>query len=290
MKRLPLILLLKSLTVLEGAPKELPPPEKMDPAKLGLYPDSERTRFASSRKKSVKQPPITQASVNTPLFEISQLSGTQFLRGITGLKECQLGEVLPKDAALFVRSESSLEATAATGELLRLGAKTNLELGRKRNLEIYKGALLLSVPENAHGFTINSPLSRVEVQGEGALMTAVTEIGGLKCIGLLGNLHLTLPNQKSTELRPGELIFVFTEGRGFSRKVNLELATVMQTASLIRDFEEPLPFLEDIAHIAKKQNRRIRNRFRALVGDAKSDKDFELMILRDEENDRSSKK
>ena len=114
-------------------------------------------------------------------------------------------------------------------------------------------------------------------------MTAVTEIGGLKCIGLLGNLHLSLSDSKSTELRPGELVFIFTEGRGFSRKVNLELATVMQTSSLIRDFEEPLPFLEDIAQIARKQNRRIRSRFRALVGDAKSDKDFELMILRDKD-------
>ena len=287
-KRSSTILCLFVLIICGNTLQSVPSPSQLDPTRLGLYPSKERTRFSSPQKENSTRP-LIHAQVSTPAFVITQLSGTQFLRGTTGLKECKIGEALPKDAALFVRSNSRLEATATTGELLRVGAGTNLELKRKRNLEIYKGALFLSIPENTNGFTIASPLSQVEVHGEGALMMAVTEIGGLKCIGLLGNLYLSLPNQQRTTLHPGELIFIFTEGRGVSRKVNLELATVMQTSSLIRDFEEPLPFLEDIAKIARKQNRRIRSRFRALVGDAKSDKDFELMILRDKEEKSGSK-
>ena len=93
-----------------------------------------------------------------------------------------------------------------------------------------------------------SPLSEIFIQGEGALMLGVTEVGGLKAIGLHGQLSLLLPKQNNKNtLDPGKLLFVYTEGQGFSRKVDVELATVMQTASLIRDFEDPLPFLEDMA-------------------------------------------
>jgi hypothetical protein len=58
---------------------------------------------------------------------------------------------------------------------------------------------------------------------------------------------------------------------------------LVQTAALIRDFEEPLPFLEAMMRDARHQNRRIRNRYRALVGDAKNDQEFELKIIEEEE-------
>jgi hypothetical protein len=117
-------------------------------------------------------------------------------------------------------------------------------------------------------------------------MLGVTEVGGIKAIGLNGKPTLHLDKEKkSMGLAPGELVFIYTEGKGFSRTVDIELATVMQTASLVRDFKEPLPNLEEIAIHAKRQNRKIRSRFRALVGDAKSNKDFELMIIREEEEE-----
>jgi hypothetical protein len=34
---------------------------------------------------------------------------------------------------------------------------------------------------------------------------------------------------------------------------------------------------------ARHQNRRIRNRYRALIGDAKNDQEFELKIIEEEE-------
>ena len=183
-----------------------------------------------------------------------------------------------------------MEVKATTGEILRAGSGTNITISPGRKLELYKGAILLSIPPSVAGITVTSPLSEVWIDGEGALMLGVTEVGGLKAIGLHGELSLLLPKQnRRNSLPPGKLLFVYTEGQGFSRKVDVELATVMQTASLIRDFKDPLPFLEDMAKHAKKQNRKIRSRFRALVGDAKSDKDFELMIIRDEEGETPDK-
>lgn len=112
-------------------------------------------------------------------------------------------------------------------------------------------------------------------------MLGITQSGGFKAVGIYGGVRLDLDNA-SMELGAGELVFIFTGGSGFSRKVDVELATIVQSATLIRDFEQPLPFLEEMMTAARRQNRLIRDRYRALVGDAKTDKEFELKIIKDD--------
>jgi hypothetical protein len=124
-------------------------------------------------------------------------------------------------------------------------------------------------------------LSELKISGEGAVMLGITQSGGFKAVGIYGGVRLDLDNA-SMELGAGELVFIFTGGSGFSRKVDVELATIVQSATLIRDFEQPLPFLEEMMTAARRQNRLIRDRYRALVGDAKTDKEFELKIIKDD--------
>ena len=182
-----------------------------------------------------------------------------------------------------------MELKTERGVIVRLGSNTNLNVEEERTFKLYKGAMLISLPDDVAAYTLQSPLSTVSISGEGAVMFGVTEVGGLKAICVNGKVQLTLKGNVVADLKPGELIFVFTEGNNFSRKVDLELATVMQTSSLISDFKEPLPFLEELARNARKQNRSIKGRFKALVGDAKSDQDFELMILKDKEKQEEPK-
>ena len=64
-------------------------------------------------------------------------------------------------------------------------------------------------------------------------------------------------------------------------RVDVELATIVQSATLIRDFEQPLPFLEEMMTAARRQNV-LFEIDGALVGDAKTDKEFELKIVKDD--------
>ena len=224
------------------------------------------------------------AASNQLEFTISQMEGAHFVRQVAGLLKLEPMDKLTAGAAVFAREGSILEAKSGQGEIIRAGSNTNFTLGKARKLELYKGAILLWLPSGGEGIRVASPLSEIHLEGEGGLMLGVTEVGGLKAVGLHGNPTLQLGMEgKGVSLEPGTLVFVYTEGQGFSRKVDVELATIMQTASLVRDLKDPLPFLEEMAKHAKNQNRKIRNRFRALVGDAKSDKDFEMMIIRDKE-------
>ena len=217
-----------------------------------------------------------------PQFVITQKTGEHVLRGVPGLGSLGKGQSLPVGASMFVREDSGLEAKLDSGELLRLGRLTNIALKEPRELWIHKGAVLLYLPPEAAAFKLTSPLSGVTVEGSGALMLGVTESGGLKAVGIHGSVDLLLSNAERQSLGAGELIFVFTEGRGFSRKVDVELATLIQTATLIRNFETPLSFLGELTKNARKQNRRIRDRYRALVGDATNNKEFELKIIKEE--------
>jgi hypothetical protein len=255
-----------------------PDPSKLDPTRFGLQPDPERTRFKTA---SLHTADSTNQQIAPEGFTISQLQGTQFKKDPNGLSNCKEGDVYLPHTSLFIRKESRLELTTASGEILRIGENTNIDIEKKRTLKIFKGAILLSVTDKTPDYNILSPLSKIQIGGDGAAMFAVTEVGGLKVICINGELEIAIADKISITLKPGQLVFVFTEGKGFSRIVDLELATVMQTSSLISDFMEPLPFLEELAKNARNQNRKIRGRFKALVGDAKTNQDFELMILKD---------
>lgn len=260
--------------------------DKLDPAKFGLQIDPSRTRFNKTKSKS---PKLDEIILSQTSLKITQLEGSHFQKTDAGLQSCEVGDVFTGTTSLFVRSDSLMELKGESGQIVRLGSNTNLDIELNKLFKLYKGAMLLYLPEGTRSYILQSPLSRVSISGNGAAMFGVTEIGGLKVICIDGKIELTLANNESASLTPGELIFVFTEGKDFSRKVDLELATVMQTSALISNFPEPLPFLVNLAKNARKQNRRIRGRFKALVGDAKSDQDFELMILRDKENAEDKK-
>jgi hypothetical protein len=225
----------------------------------------------------------TFSATAAPRFLVTQQSGEHFMRGVPGLGTVGKGQYLPIGTSIFVRKDARLEVQTQIGEILRVGAMTNLVLTKPRELLLHKGAVLLFMPSDGISYKLTSPLSEVTIVGPGALMMGITESGGIKTVGLHGEVGLALSNQEHKTVQAGELRFIFTEGRGFSRKVDVELATLVQTAALIRDFEEPLPFLEAMMRDARHQNRRIRNRYRALIGDAKNDQEFELKIIEEEE-------
>ncbi len=224
---------------------------------------------------------VLLAGTGADRWVVTQHNGTHVLRGVPGLGSLGRGQPVPVGARLFVRDESGLELRLRSGEILRLGTLTNLEVGQPRQFLLHKGAVLLSLPGESEGYQVASPLSELKLQGAGAVMLGVTQSGGFKVVGIHGKLQLHIEGQ-DTEIGAGELVFVFTGGSGFSRKVDVELATLVQTATLIRDFEQPLPFLEDMMKAARRQNRLIRDRYRALVGDAKTDKEFELKIVKEQ--------
>jgi hypothetical protein len=111
-------------------------------------------------------------------------------------------------------------------------------------------------------------------------MLAVTTNGGLKIIGLLGEIKLKQKQNPSISLRPGQLVFSLPDG--FSRKMNVELSTLMVTSKLMTAFDEPPVFFKKLKQQALIQALRTKKRFRTIVGDAKTNSDFQIKVLNEE--------
>ena len=83
------------------------------------------------------------------------------------------------------------------------------------------------------------------------------------------------------ELRPGQLVFALP--KGYSRKMYVELSTLIATADLLTAFEEPPNYYKRLKTEALVQALRTRRRYRTVVGDVKGTDSFEVEVLREDE-------
>ena len=150
-------------------------------------------------------------------------------------------------------------------------------------LDAHSGAYLLRANEDDGKMRVEAPFADVEISGDDpfAVMIGITTNGGLKMIGLLGDVELRRPGQDLQKLRPGQLIFVLP--KGYSRKMYVELSTLIATADLLTAFKEPPPYYKRLKTEALVQALRTKRRFRTVVGDVKGRDSFEMKVLREDE-------
>lgn len=150
-------------------------------------------------------------------------------------------------------------------------------------LDAHSGAYLLRANEDEGKMRVEAPFAEVDISGDDpfAVMIGITTNGGLKMIGLLGEVELRRPGQDLQKLRPGQLVFVLP--KGYSRKMYVELSTLIATADLLTVFEEPPSYYKRLKTEALVQALRTKRRFRTVVGDVKGRDSFEMKVLREDE-------
>ncbi len=147
-------------------------------------------------------------------------------------------------------------------------------------IDLHTGSYCFYVEETSRSLVINSPLTQVEVASSSpfACMIGVTTNGGLKVINLLGKVEVKMES-KSLELLPGQLVFSLPNG--FSRKMDVELSTLMVTSNLLTDFQSSPLFFKKLRQQAMLQALRTTKRFRTVIGDVKGRESFQLKVLED---------
>jgi hypothetical protein len=150
-------------------------------------------------------------------------------------------------------------------------------------LDAHSGAYLLRANEDDGEIRIEAPFAEVDMSGDDpfAVMIGITTNGGLKMIGLLGEVELRRSGEDLQKLRPGQLVFVLP--KGYSRKMYIELSTLITTADLLTAFKEPPPYYKRLKTEALVQALRTKRRFRTVVGDVKGIDSFEMKVLREDE-------
>ena len=183
--------------------------------------------------------------------------------------------ILPKGGVeLFVGKERNFSVRSVDA--------ASLALPEAGVFDLHSGAFAISSSNDGSSCTIKSPLSSLKLSCPKtfAVMVGITTNGGLKVMGLMGDCILEQPDAGSSTLKPGELVFILPEG--FSRKMSVELSTLMVTSKLMTGFDDPPVYHKKVRQQAMIQALRTKKRYKAVVGDAKNSDDFEIRVLKPE--------
>ena len=213
---------------------------------------------------------------------VRQRFGTVLAREVWQPKKiAQIGEYIGFGRRLTVLPEGGVDLYFGDESefSLRSVDAASLALPGDKVFDLHSGSFAISSTNKLNSCTVKSPLASLKVSCEDpfAVMIGITTNGGLKVISLLGDCVLEQEGVPSTSLRPGELVFALPEG--FSRKMSVELSTLMVTSRLMTGFEAPPAYLKKLRQQALIQALRTKKRYKAVVGDAKNSKDFEIQVL-----------
>ena len=213
---------------------------------------------------------------------VRQRFGTVLAREVWQPKKiAQIGEYIGFGRRLTVLPEGGVDLYLGDESefSLRSVDAASLALPGDKVFDLHSGSFTISSTNKLNSCTVKSPLASLKVSCEDpfAVMIGITTNGGLKIISLLGDCVLEQEGVPSTSLRPGELVFALPEG--FSRKMSVELSTLMVTSRLMTGFEAPPAYLKKLRQQALIQALRTKKRYKAVVGDAKNSKDFEIQVL-----------
>ncbi|MBT6850641.1 MAG: hypothetical protein HOA16_05525 [Opitutae bacterium] len=220
------------------------------------------------------------------VINIRQIFGSVLLRGAfepRSLTKSGEGFGFGRRVTVSSKSGVDLDFPGKTGFNLRAVDAGSFTLPTPGVLDAHSGAYLLRANEDDGKMRVEAPFAEVDISGDDpfAVMIGITTNGGLKMIGLLGEVELRRSGEDLQKLRPGQLIFVLP--KGYSRKMFVELSTLIATADLLTAFEEPPAYYKRLKTEALVQALRTKRRFRTVVGDVKGRDSFEMKVLREDE-------
>ena len=184
--------------------------------------------------------------------------------------------VFPKSGVEFIPNGDQKLISRIVGPAGFLQSNTS-------TIEVYSGIYLFSAKKKPANLIIEYPLGKLSIEADTpfAFILEITTNGGCKIIGLLGELNFYMADKRSVPVAPGELVFAMDDN--FSRKMHVELSTLMATSSLFTDFEGPPELFKKMRQQALIQALRTKRHYRVLVGDAKTLDDFEVQVLEEED-------
>ena len=178
----------------------------------------------------------------------------------------------------FPSAGVELRSTPQDFLFLRTVDASTMQTNGYNNILLHSGSILIGAYARDFTISVKSPNTEVSISSPEpfSVMLGVTTNGGIKTISLLGKASITCRGQEM-QILPGDLCFGLADG--ISRKMSVELSTLMVTSRLLTGFENPLPFMKRINQQAMMQALRTKQRFRTVVGDVKGTRDFEIKVI-----------
>ena len=214
------------------------------------------------------------------LFQIGEGAFTTLEKGVS--EPVKRASFLTLDSRITVRPRSGLE-TMSAGYQFRFGADTRFTLSQGA-IHLHEGSVMIQSRKIGNKVILKSPESLLKVSGIGTCMIEVETNGGFKVVSILGRIIIgTGEDGEQNELLAGELVFVKPGNSGLGDKINVNLATVVETSFLLSGFENSSSFNRSLNSVVLAQQESIGTIYNAEVGDAKEVDTFEIVSTNREE-------
>jgi hypothetical protein len=180
---------------------------------------------------------------------------------------------------LTTGAESYGEVSGKFPRLVRLGSDSVLEWKSIRKWKLYEGSALFCM-EFDNTIILDSKNSSTEITGPTTFIAECTSNGGLKFIILSGTP--TLRNGEQSIKAPGGRL-VLTMANSFGNAYDIDLLLLLQSSRLFTFFRDPLPSMKKVGLAIFAQQKKLKGKYNALIGDATSDKDLQMWVLNNEQ-------
>lgn len=197
---------------------------------------------------AASDPPKKEARVTKIIRDVNILPSDAPPR--TAAENDQVNE----NTALRTGDESRSELTFDDMTITRLGENTIFSFNKAgRSGDLGSGTILVYVPKNSGGAEFKAKAVTVGVTGTTFIFEA-TRLGNGKLIVLEGNtrMHLVKHPREARNVRAGQMLDVKAGANQLPMPVDVDLAQIMQTHPLIKDFA-PLPSQDLIAAVIREQ-------------------------------------
>jgi hypothetical protein len=194
----------------------------------------------------------------------------------------KVGREVAEGEVLITGDRSLLEVKVGEPGMWRLGRRAVLIPGREGG-RLMAGTALVRVPAGA-GWRIESTRGAARL-GTGLWMVQAVDNEGLKLVCLDGPAEVVALGEgadaepsKPIKLRPGELVFLSPDGKGFGVIVTIYLEELLVTSRLVNGFPAPLPEQRRLMNLALAQREQLKGVTNAVVAGARKETGFEIAV------------
>ena len=160
--------------------------------------------------------------------------------------------------------------------IARVGSLSFARFISDNEIYIHSGSFLFCSKYKKFHLKIRSRKSSATFDGSGTFIIDCLENGGFKFIPLECEATLSTDKHPTKKLIEGQLLLVVGSPSYLGNAYDIDIMLLLQSSRLINNFPSPLPTFDQIGLAIYVQNLKLKGKYDALIGDAKTEKSLQI--------------
>ena len=158
----------------------------------------------------------------------------------------------------------------------RVGSLSFVKIPTENSFFIHSGSTLFCTNDKKIDLEITSRNSKASFSGSGTIIIESLENGGFKIIPLEVDGFIKTDTDPLKELIGGRMLLVLGNRSYLANAYDIDILLLLQSSRLINNFPTPLSTFDQIGLAIYVQQLKLKGKYDALIGDAKSEKTLQI--------------